>query len=238
MSKKAVFTFGRFQPPTVGHETLIDKTVSHAAETGGHHFVYVSNTQDAKKNPLSSSDKVDVIKAAKPGVNVVAASKETPTFMHVAKKLHDQGYEHLTMVAGSDRVPHYQELLNKYNGKEFNFKSINVISAGERDEKAAGVKGMSGTKMRQAAVSGDAASFKSGLMSGLTDDQKTAVFKKVRQGLNMSESVKRIPFLLMTEEQKLAMIKSYSSKPATAEAPVLKEEKKFLSFKIFRNKNA
>jgi len=203
--KTAVFTFGRINPPTVGHEKLLNKTISHAAEIGADHHIFVSHTHDSEKNPLSPKDKVRYLKKAMPGANVKASTPEEPSFMHAARKLHKQGYHHLVMVAGSDRVGHYEKLLNHYNGKpgEYNFKSIKVVSAGQRDPDAEGVEGMSGTKMREAAKGGNKKLFKSGLHSGLSDTDKESLYHKVRSSMGIKENMHKLtPYLLMTEKQK------------------------------------
>jgi len=207
--KTAVYTFGRMNPPTVGHEKLLRKTIDHANSIGADHHIYVSHSHDTDKNPLAGHEKAGYIKKAMPGANVKTSSKESPSFLTAAKELHAKGYHHLVMVAGSDRVDHYHKLLNSYNGKEghYNFKSIKVVSAGQRDPDAEGVEGMSGTKMRQAAKSGDKEKFKSGLMTGLADKHKEEIYSKVRSSMGIKEQVaaRPIPYLLMTEKQKEAM---------------------------------
>lgn len=251
-NKSVVFTFGRMQPPSVGHQKVITRTMNHAADVGADHAIYVSHTQDNKRNPLSSSEKAAYIKHAMPDANIRTSSKESPSFIHIAKNLHAQGYKHLTMVAGSDRIEEYKDKLNKYNGpdKEFNFKSINVVSAGERDKKAKGVAGMSGTKMRQAALSGDKKSFKGGLMSGLKDEHKEAIYHKIRSVMGVKEDMERrkIPYLLMTEAQKREFLLPFNSfekklneNPLLgAEATNLEEEvvesNRLISFKNFFNR--
>lgn len=208
--KTAVMTFGRMNPPTVGHEKLINKTIAHANSIGAKHYIFVSHSQDGQKNPLSGSEKASYIKKAIPGANVRTSDKSMPSFMHIAKHLHDQGHEHLVMVAGSDRVNEYHKKLNDYNGKpnSYNFKSIKVVSAGARDPDADGVEGMSGTKMREAAKTGDHKTFKSGLISGLSDKLRTEIYNKVRSAMGIKEKEPAIaeaknvlPFLLMTRER-------------------------------------
>jgi phosphopantetheine adenylyltransferase len=163
----AVLTYGRMSPPTVGHAKLIDNVLSQP----GHHHIVVSHTQDNKKNPLSGQEKVDLLKQMYPehAHKFHASDKQNPTIFHHAAQLHKQGYKHLHVVVGADRVEEFKKNLNKYNGKfdengnGYNFKSITVSSAGDRDPDAEGVEGMSASKMRQAALSGDHETFKSGL---------------------------------------------------------------------------
>lgn len=205
-SDTAAFSFGRHNPPTVGHEKLIQKTVDQS-KLGHDHFVFTSHSQDKKKNPLTGEEKAMYIKHAFPSANVHVSNKEVSGPVQIAKHLHQKGYKHLVMVAGSDRVDEYKNLLHKYNGKDYHFKSIKVVSAGHRDPDAQGVEGMSGTKMRAAASSGDKKSFHSGLMSGLTDSHRNEIYDKVRQRMGLHENFssyleKNKPYLLMTNKER------------------------------------
>ena len=171
--KTAAFAFGRFNPPTVGHEKLINKVKSVADEHNATPHIVASHSEGTAKDPLPVKAKVGYLKHVAPeGTKVSSSSKEAPSFLHAASKLHSQGYKHLVMVAGSDRVDEYHKTLNKYNnvaGKHghYNFKSIKVVSAGQRDPDAEGVEGMSGTKMRAHARAGEMKQFKSGLPKAL-----------------------------------------------------------------------
>ena len=190
--KTAVFTYGRNNPPTVGHEKLFDKTMEVAKEHNSKAHIITSHSQDAKKNPLSASHKVTLIKHAYPEAHVSSSGKDAPSLFHIASKLHAQGHKHLVMVAGSDRVDEYHKQLHKYNDIEgkhgyYNFKSIKVVSAGQRDPDAEGAEGMSGTKLRSHAIAGNKEKFKSGLMSKLSNKHKEEVYNKVRSGLEVKE---------------------------------------------------
>lgn len=189
--KTAVFTYGRNNPPTVGHEKLFNKTMEVAKKHGTQAHIFTSHSQDSKKNPLSGEHKVELIKHAYPEAHVASSSKEMPSMLHIAKHLHQQGHKHLVMVAGSDRVDEYKQKLHQYNGTHegalYNFKSINVVSAGQRDPDAEGAAGMSGTKLRSHAIAGHKEKFKSGLMSGLSDEHKENVYHAVRKALKVDE---------------------------------------------------
>ena len=168
MSKKVVFSFGRFQSPTIGHEKLINKTKEYADSIGAEHRVYPSPTYDDFKNPIPHSKKISYLKSMFPDVNFVS-DKTLLSPHHVAKSLSDDGYSDVTMVAGDDRVKDFKQSIGKYvrtsdhpefdKDKHYNFKKFNVISAGERDPSAQGSKGASGTKMREYARKGDFKSF-------------------------------------------------------------------------------
>ena len=170
VDKTAVMAFGRFNPPTVGHEKLINKLHAVASDHKGEAHLFTSHSQGTAKDPLDQKTKIGYLHSIVPGgMQVHGSTKEKPTFLHAAAKLHAQGHKHLVMVAGSDRVDEYRNILEKYNdGKEhahgkFKFKSIKVVSAGQRDPDAEGIEGMSGTKMRDHARGNRIDKFKTGL---------------------------------------------------------------------------
>ena len=166
--KEVVFTFGRFNPPTIGHGKLLAKVA--AAAIGNDYRIYASQSSDSKKNPLEYKEKIRVMRKMFPnhGRNIIE-DKNAKTALHIATILHDQGFTKITMVVGSDRIKEFQKLLNTYNGAKgrhgyYDFKDgIDVVSAGERDPDAEGVSGMSASKMRQAAIDGDFKSFMLGI---------------------------------------------------------------------------
>ncbi len=176
-----VAAFGRFNVPTIGHGLLAKKVVDTAKSFKADHIVYASRTQDAKKNPLDVDTKVKYLKKMFPGINFKAANEDVRTFIEMAAKLSEEGYKNLVMIAGSDRIDEYQKLLDKYNGKDFKFNSIKVVSAGERDPDADGAAGMSGTKMREAAIKGDFKAFRSGIPKTLSDKETKELMEKVRK---------------------------------------------------------
>ena len=170
--KTAVFAFGRMNPPTTGHEKLMHAVHKTAQAHGAKGHVVTSHSHDSKKNPLPQDKKMSYLKKLHPHVDVHGSSKEAPTMLHHASKLHAQGHKHLVMVAGSDRTKDFENTLKKYNGQKgphghYNFKSIKVVSSGARDPDSEGVSGMSGTKMRAHAKAGDHESFKKGLPKAL-----------------------------------------------------------------------
>jgi dephospho-CoA kinase len=176
-----VAAFGRFNVPTIGHGLLAKKVVDTAKSVKADHIVYASRTQDAKKNPLDVDTKVKYLKKMFPGINFKAANEDVRTFIEMAAKLSEEGYKNLVMIAGSDRIDEYQKLLDKYNGKDFKFNSIKVVSAGERDPDADGAAGMSGTKMREAAIKNDFKAFRSGIPKTLSDKETKELMEKVRK---------------------------------------------------------
>ena len=193
--KHHAMVFGRMNPVTSGHEAVVKKMHDVAKEHGAGHSLIVSHSQDAKKNPLSADQKVNHAKNAFPGTNVSSSSKEKPTILHHAAELHKQGVTHLHVVAGSDRHKDMHDLLHKYNGQDsghghYKFKKITVHSSGERDPDADGTEGMSASKMREHAGSGNKAEFHKGTPSSMKPEHKDAMYNDVRKGMGIKEELK------------------------------------------------
>ena len=165
--KVVYFTFGRMNPPTIGHGKLINKLASMAGRNP--YRIFVSQSQDPKKNPLSYSDKIKNIRKMFPKhARNVMINKSVKSAMDILPALYNQGFRKVVMVVGSDRVNEFDALLKKYNGKEgrhgfYNFSDIKVASAGASDPDAEGVEGMSASKVRGFASDNDFASFSQGL---------------------------------------------------------------------------
>ena len=192
-AKKVVFAFGRFQPPTTGHELLVNAVKKIASAQKADHIIFASRTHDKKSNPLPVDRKVYYLKRMFPGANFIAANEEIRTFMEAAKAL-SKKYKNLIMVAGSDRVPEYKKLLDRYNGKDFKFDTVEVVSAGERDPDADTASGMSGTKMREAAKKNDFQLFKRGLPHTLTELDGKRLMNEIRQGMGLEVVKEHVKF--------------------------------------------
>lgn len=181
-----VFAFGRMNPPTLGHEKLVNKVDEIGRRNRAQSKVFLTHSQDKKKNPLTQNQKLRFAKGAF-GPKIEAAPAKT--LIDVLKVL-QKTYSDVIMVAGSDRVRDFNTLLNKYNMKEYHFDSIKVVSAGERDPDAEGATGMSASKMRQAAIDNKFSEFKKGLPSRLRNGEQ--MFKAVRKGLGIKEEVEEV----------------------------------------------
>ena len=192
--KPVVMAFGRMNPPTIGHEKLVDRVKQIAKDYKAPHHIILSHSVDAKKNPLDVASKIKHARRFFPGANISASSKEKPTFLQHAADLNKAGHDHLVMVAGSDRIPEYEKKLHQYNGtgagKLYNFKKIEVKSAGHRDPDAEGAEGMSASKMREHASNNDFTSFKQGIPAHVPEKHAKELFRDVRRGMghNMNES--------------------------------------------------
>tara|TARA_B100001564_G_scaffold233016_1_gene196941 strand:- start:3164 stop:5713 length:2550 start_codon:yes stop_codon:yes gene_type:complete len=185
------FTFGRFNPPTIGHEKLIMK-VAKTSSGSKDYSIFASQSQSPAKDPLPYALKVAYMRKIfkKHSRNIIADTKIRNVF-DIAVRLHGQGYKSITMIAGSDRVKEFERLLNQYNGVEgkkhgyYGFDEIRVISAGERDPDAEGVEGMSASKMRAAATANSFDIFKQGVASDETTARK--LFNDVRKYMGIRE---------------------------------------------------
>jgi len=189
--KEIVFAFGRFNPPTNGHEKLMDKVASVAK--GGTYRIYPSQSTDPKKNPLKFDEKVKFMRKMFPKhARSIIADKSIKTAIEVATKLYNEGHTKVSMVVGSDRVEEFDTLLNRYNGVKarhgyFNFEGgIQIVSAGERDPDADDVSGMSASKLRAAAAANDFEVFSKGMPAGYKEAQK--LFNAIRTGMGLKES--------------------------------------------------
>ena len=208
--KTVVFSFGRFNPPTTGHQKLLQKIIQTAKQMGGQPKLYVSYSQDLKKNPLTAKQKIAYIKKMFPkeaGLLELKDNTSIKNAIDVATKLNGK-YDKLVMVVGSDRVRDFKALLNKYNGVEsrhglYKYQDIQIVSAGERDPDAEGVAGMSASKMRAAAASGDYESFSLGLPSTFKQGEK--LFKDIRLGMNVKEQLK--PFKPIVEMSNMELVR-------------------------------
>ena len=197
--KPAFFAFGRFQPPTLGHGLLFKELAATAAAEGADAFVFVSSTQDKKKNPLSVDRKVYWLERMYSGlpirfVNTTTCGidpmgKSCKTIFQVLDALRNAGYADLRMYVGSDRVEDFTKLLGKYESE--NAKPVTIVGSGKvRNASSANLSGMSGTKMREAALRGDMEAFKAG--TGFTDENASALMAEVRAGMKGGKRTQKV----------------------------------------------
>ena len=189
--RHAYFTLGRMNPPTIGHGKLIDKLSSKAGRNP--YKIFLTQTQDSKKNPLSYPQKVKFArKMFRKHARNIVLNKKIKTVMNAAVDLYDSGFRSVTMVVGDDRVREFNALLNNYNGKRsshglYNFKEINVVSAGERDPDSESASGASATKQREAAADNDFTKFSQGLPKDTSNKDAKSLFNAVRLGMGLKE---------------------------------------------------
>lgn len=186
---KVVITFGRMNPPTIGHQKLVDKVEAVAKKEKAPAKVYLSHTQNNKKDPLNYAEK---IRFARKAFGKSVTQSKSKTIFQIMDEL-DKQYDEVVMVVGSDRVTEFNGLLQKYNGKNYNFDSIKVVSAGARDPDATGVEGMSASKLRAVAVEGDFETFKTGLPKKLNDRDAKDIYDTIRSVLKEDMDEDRKP---------------------------------------------
>ena len=181
-------TFGRFNPPTVGHEKLLNKVAQQAKSSGGEYRIYPSRSEDPKKNPLDAGTKIGFMKQAYPDhANAIQNNEDMRTIFDVLSTLDSEGYSTVNLVVGGDRVSEFNSLAQKYNGDLYTFDEINVVSAGARDPDGEGVEGMSASKLRKAAAEDDFDSFKRGMTKSLGKDGTEKLYTTLRQAMQVEE---------------------------------------------------
>ena len=181
--------FGRFNPPTVGHQQLMDVAAQSAEADGGDYLIYPSRSQDKKKNPLDPDTKISYMRKMFPAHSErIVNDGGNRTIFDVLKKAHNDGYTNVRIVGGSDRVKEFEKLSNNYNGQLYAFDAIEVISSGERDPDAKGVEGMSASRMRLAAAEGDFRKFREGLPPDMKRGSAQELFDSVRASMGINEN--------------------------------------------------
>ena len=182
-------TFGRFNPPTVGHEKLLDTVAKEAKSSGGEYRIYPSRSEDPKKNPLDAGTKIKYMRLAYPDhANAIVDNPDMRTIFDVLTALDTDGYSSVNIVVGGDRVSEFNSLAQKYNGDLYTFEEIKVVSAGGRDPDSEGIEGMSASKMRKAAVEGDFDTFDQGIPEGLSKKDRDTLYLLLRQAMQVEES--------------------------------------------------
>ena len=181
-------TFGRFNPPTIGHEKLLSTVAREAKRSGGEYRIYPSRSEDPKKNPLDAGTKIKYMRQAYPDhANAIIDNADMRTIFDVLTALDNDGYSSVNIVVGGDRVSEFNSLAQKYNGDLYTFDEIKVTSAGGRDPDAEGVEGMSASKMRKAAAEGDFDTFKQGIPKGLGKEGSEKLFMTLRAAMQVEE---------------------------------------------------
>jgi len=186
-SDTVTVAFGRFNPPTIGHEKLM-KAADKVA-MGGPLKIYPSRTQDSKKNPLDPDMKISFMKKLFPDYEEnIINDGDMKSIFNVLIAADEEGYDNVNIVVGADRQAEFENLATKYNGELYNFKDIRVVSAGIRDADAEGVEGMSASKMRKAVVDGNFKAFKTGTPKSIKDDDVQSIFNAVRSGMKLKKT--------------------------------------------------
>ena len=178
--------FGRFNPPTTGHEKLLDTVAANSDD--GDYIIIPSRSQDKKKNPLDADTKVSVMRQMFPQHSErIVNDPQNRTIFDVLKKAHMDGYAGVRIIGGGDRVAEFEKLSGNYNGKLYQFDNLEVLSAGDRDPDGDDVSGMSASKQRKAAAEGDFTTFRKGVPSSLNNKQTRELYNNIRAAMNIKE---------------------------------------------------
>jgi len=178
--------FGRFNPPTTGHEKLLDTVASSSDD--GDYIIVPSRTQDKKKNPLDADTKVSIMRQMYPNHSErIVNDPQNRTIFDVLKKAHMDGYAGVRIIGGGDRVKEFEKLSGDYNGKLYAFDNLEVRSAGDRDPDSDDVSGMSASKQRQAAAEGDFATFRKGVPASMNNKQARELYNTLRAAMQIKE---------------------------------------------------
>ena len=181
--------FGRFNPPTIGHQQLMDTAAQAASQDdGGQYLIFPSRSQDKKKNPLDPDTKISYMQKFYPShAGNIVNDPNTKTIFDVLKMAHNNGYAGVRIIGGGDRVKEFENLSNQYNNQLYQFDNIEVVSAGDRDPDGKGVEGMSASRMRLAAAEGDFKTFRSGLPPEVKPAEAKELFNILRGSMNVKE---------------------------------------------------
>jgi len=192
----AVFAFGRFNPPTIGHQKLLEKVIAMTKQVNGKGYIFLSQKQNNKTDPLNFKEKQDYLKMFYPQLAIGDAGVKT--IIQALQKIQAEGRTRIVMVAGSDRVEEFAKLLNQYNGKPdkagndlYKFDSIDVVSAGERDPDQEGASGASASKARELAAKGQEHEFSKIIMGGDTGKKLYDIIQD-RLGKQIDENNKKL----------------------------------------------
>ena len=178
--------FGRFNPPTTGHEKLLNKVKQVAGK--GNYEIYPSRSNDPAKNPLDPETKIGYMQQMFPDhAKHIMNNEKTRTIFDALKGANERGAKSVNIVVGQDRKSEFENLANKYNNKLYKFDRINVVSAGDRDPDGEGVSAMSASKLRKAAADDDYDTFRTGIPKGFKDENARKLYDSIRKGMNIKK---------------------------------------------------
>ena len=187
-SPGVVVVFGRFNPPTVGHEKLLKRAAKEADKRGYELRIYPSRSQDAKKNPLTPQMKISYMRQMFPDyADSIIDDKGSKTIFNVLTGANEEGHKNMIIMVGQDRLGEFQGLSHKYNGELYTYDQLEVVSAGDRDPDSDDVTGMSASKLRLAAAEGDFVKFAKGVPDTLGKMEKMELFNVLRRSMKIEE---------------------------------------------------
>jgi hypothetical protein len=189
-----VITFGRFNPPSLGHEKLINAVQEQAEELEAEYRIYPSRTSDKKQNPLDFKTKYNILQHVFPdhAENIINDPENGDNIYDILTSLHDEGYHHVVIVCGDENVQKYEKIAQKYNGTVYDFYGVEVVGAGMSDPDNDKTEGITSSMMRKAALENDYETFKQGLPGNVSKKECRAIYRQVRNSLNLKEDLWKI----------------------------------------------
>lgn len=189
-----VITFGRFNPPSLGHENLINAVQEQAEELEAEYRIYPSRTSDKKQNPLDFKTKYNILQHIFPdhAENIVNDPENGDNIYDILTSLHDEGYHHVVIICGDENVQKYEKIAQKYNGTVYDFYGVEVVGAGMSDPDTDKTEGITSSMMRKAALENDYETFKQGLPGNVSKKECRAIYRQVRNALNLKEDLWKI----------------------------------------------
>lgn len=186
-----VITFGRFNPPSLGHENLINAVQEQAEELEAEYRIYPSRTSDKKQNPLDFKTKYNILQHVFPdhAENIINDPENGDNIYDILTSLHDEGYHHVIIVCGEENVQKYEKIAQKYNGTVYDFYGVEVVGAGMADPDNDKTEGITSSMMRKAALENDYETFKQGLPGSVSKKECRAIYMQVRKSLNLKEDL-------------------------------------------------
>lgn len=180
--------FGRFNPPTVGHQQLMDTAAMSAMEEGSDYIIVPSRSQDRRKNPLDPDTKISLMRRMFPDHSErIVNDPNCMTIFDVLRRAHNDGYSNIRIIAGSSRTKEFERLANNYNGQLYQFDMIEVIPSGDQDPDGNGMEGISSSRLRLAAAEGDFTTFRAGLPKTIKNKEAIQLFDLVRQSMGIED---------------------------------------------------
>jgi len=189
-----VITFGRFNPPSLGHENLLNAVQEQAEELEAEYRIYPSRTSDKKQNPLDFKTKYNILQHVFPdhAENIINDPENGDNIYDILTSLHDEGYHHVVIVCGEENVQKYEKIAQKYNGSVYDFYGVEVVSTNMQDPDNDKTEGITSAMMRKAALENDYETFKQGLPGNVSKKECRAIYRQVRNSMNLKEDLWKI----------------------------------------------
>ncbi len=189
-----VITFGRFNPPSIGHEKLLAAVQEQAEELEAEYRIYPSRLSDKKQNPLEFKSKYNILQHVFPDYaeNIIDDPENGDNIYDILQSLHEEGYEHVIVVCGDENVNKYQKIAEKYNGSVYDFYGVEVVGAGMEDPDMDKSEGITSSMMRKAALENDYETFKQGLPGNISKKECRAIYMQVRKSMSLKEELWKI----------------------------------------------